>query len=417
MSRRVVVTGLGLVTPLGVGVSSTWEGVVNGKSGISSIGSFDTSGLPCTIAGQVPDFDLGPYIHPRDVKKMAKFIRYGLVAAHEAISDSGIDSLSAEEKLGIGLYMGSGIGGLDNIEQTTREVVLGGRINPFFIPSTLINLLAGQVAIKYGFAGPNLALATACTTGTHCLGEAARAIIQGDAEIIVSGSAESSITFLGVGGFCACRALATNFNDTPERASRPWDRDRNGFVMSEGAGVLVLEEYGHAKARGAKIHAEILGYGASGDAYHMTSPHPDGLGARMCMERALRAAKLNPGQIDYINAHSTSTELGDKTELNVVQSLFFESNDLVVMSSTKSSIGHTLGAAGSIEAIISIMALKEQVAPPTVNLENPIPEAKMNLAANVAYEKQMKYVLSNSFGFGGTNASLVIGKACESNRA
>lgn len=408
MERRVVVTGMGLVTPLGLGVKPSWNGVVNGKSGIKKVDIIQ--GLPCKIAGQVEDFDLEPYVPAREAKKMAKFIRYGLVATQEAVLDSGIDSLDEGTRSRVGVYMGSGIGGLDNIENTMRDLAAGGRISPFFIPSTLVNLFAGQAAIKYGFMGPNLAFATACTTGTHCLGEATRAIIQGDADIIVAGSAESSITPLGVGGFCACRALTTAFNDEPERASRPWDEGRSGFVMSEGAGVLVLEEYSHAKARGANIYAEFLGYGASGDAYHMTSPHPNGLGAIACMERALQRAKLAPEQIDYINAHSTSTVLGDEIELATVQKLFFEKNKKVVMSSTKSAIGHTLGAAGSIEAAFSILALQNQIAPPTINLERPAPEAKMNLAANVAYETKIDYVLSNSFGFGGTNATIIFGR-------
>jgi 3-oxoacyl-[acyl-carrier-protein] synthase II len=410
MERRVVVTGMGLVTPLGIGLEPSWNGVVNGRSGIKKINNFSEADLPCKIAGLVEDFDLEPYVPARDIKRMAKFIRYGLVATQEAVLDAGIDSLDEEVRSKVGVYMGSGIGGLDNIENTMRDLLAGGRISPFFIPSTLVNLFAGQAAIKHGFMGPNLAFATACTTGTHCLGEATRAIIQGDSDIIVAGSAESSITPLGIGGFCACRALTTAFNDEPERASRPWDTKRSGFVMSEGAGVLVLEEYEHAKARGANIYAELLGYGTSGDAYHMTSPHPNGLGATMCMEKALKKARLNPEQIDYINAHSTSTTLGDEIELATVQKLFFEKNSKVVMSSTKSSVGHTLGAAGSIEAAFSILALQNQVAPPTINLENPVPEARMNLAANVAYETKINYVLSNSFGFGGTNATIIFGR-------
>lgn len=409
-TRRVVVTGMGLVTPFGIGLEPSWSGVISGRSSIGRIESFDTTSLPCKVAGQVEGFNPELYIPARDVKKMAKFIRYGLAATQEAVLDAGLDCIDEKTRLKVGTYMGSGIGGLDNIENTMRDLVAGGRIGPFFIPSTLINLLAGQAALKYGFMGPNLALATACTTGTHCLGEAARAILHGEADIVVAGSAEASITPLGVGGFCACRALATEFNDEPESASRPWDEDRCGFVMSEGAGVLVLEEYSHAKARGVQMYAELLGYGVSCDAYHMTSPHPEGLGAKLCIERALGRAKVLPEQIDYINAHSTSTKLGDEIELDVVQGLFFEKNNKVIMSSTKSSIGHTLGAAGSIEAAFTILAMRHQVAPPTVNLEKPIPQARINLAPKIACETKINYAISNSFAFGGTNATIVFGR-------
>jgi 3-oxoacyl-[acyl-carrier-protein] synthase II len=304
--------------------------------------------------------------------------------------------------------MGSGIGGLGNIEESAKDLALTKKqVSPFFIPSTLVNLLAGQVSIKYRLTGPNRALATACTTGTHALGEAAQIIIRGDADVMIAGSAESSITPLGVKGFCACCALSTNFNHEPTKASRPWDKDRDGFVMSEGAGVVVLEEYEHAKKRGAKIYAEIAGYGLSGDGHHITSPHPQGKGARLCIERAIKNAKIAYEDIDYINAHGTSTQLGDKIELDVAQNLFFEKNKSVLMSSTKSSIGHMLGAAGSVELIFCALSLKNQVAPATINLDAPI-EAKINLVPHIAVNAQLKYVLSNSFGFGGTNASIVL---------
>jgi 3-oxoacyl-[acyl-carrier-protein] synthase II len=414
-TRRVVITGLGLVTPLGLNVDKTWSGVLSGKSGISTIKNFDASDFACQIAGEIPHgtkedcFNPEIYVSPRDVKRMDKFIHYGIAATKEAVTDSGLDISKCEsEGIVVGVCMGSGIGGLGNIENSALDLANKKQVSPFFIPSTLVNLLAGQISIRYGITGPNTALATACTTGTHSIGEAARTIMRGDASVMIAGSAESSITPLGVKGFCACRALSTKFNKEPTRASRPWDRDRDGFVMSEGAGVVILEEYNSAKERGAKIYAEIAGYGLSGDGYHITAPHPEGKGARLCIERAIKSAKINYEDIDYINAHGTSTGMGDKTELDVVQQLFFEKNKSITMSSTKSSIGHMLGAAGSVEVILCALSLRDQIAPPTINLDNPLEGAKINLIPHFAINKKLNYVLTNSFGFGGTNASMVL---------
>ncbi len=412
-SRRVVITGLGLITPLGLNTETTWTNLTAGKSAVRTIKGFDTHGLPCTIAGEIsndPNNGFNPegYVAARDVKKMARFIQYGVAAAQEAVNDSGIDLATTEEQ-GIiaGVCMGSGIGGLGNIEEGAKDLANKKHISPFFIPSTLINLLAGQVSIRHKITGPNMALATACTTGTHALGEAARIIMSGQADVMIAGSAESSITPLGVRGFCACNALSTHFNNDPTKASRPWDKDRDGFVMSEGAGVVVLEEYEQAKKRGAKIYAEVAGYGLSGDGHHITSPHPEGKGARLCIERAIKSAKINYEDVDYINAHGTSTQLGDRIELDVVQDLFFEKNKSVLMSSTKSSLGHMLGAAGSVELILCALSVRDNVVPPTINLDAPI-ESKINLVPHIAVSAKLNYVLSNSFGFGGTNASIVL---------
>lgn len=416
-TRRVVITGIGLITPLGVGVKPSWEGIIKSRSGIKSITKFDTSNLACKIAGTVDHstdngFNPEKFIDPRNVHKMDLFIQYGIGAATEAIEDSGWkvkDELSGDRT---GLILGSGIGGLGMIEETSVKFHKenNGKVSPFFIPSSLINLFAGHVSIKYGFTGPNQAVVTACSTGSHAIGDAMRMIQYGNVDVMVAGGAEAPVTPVGVAGFVAARALSTKYNSTPELASRPWDQDRDGFVMGEGAGVVVLEEYEHACARNAKIYAEIIGYGSTGDAYHMTSPHPDGRGAYRAMFYALKDAKIDASLIDYINAHGTSTPVGDAIELTAVQKLFLDANPNVLMSSTKSSIGHLLGAAGSVELIYSILAMRDQVAPPTLNLHKPIAEAKIDLVALEARNTKISYVLSNSFGFGGTNASLIIKK-------
>jgi 3-oxoacyl-[acyl-carrier-protein] synthase II len=406
--RRVVITGIGAITPLGSNVKDSWDNLIAGKSGIKNIDRFDVSSFSSKIAGLVSNFSPEDYIEPRDVKKMDLFIQYGLAAAHEAVIDSGILNLSDEVKSDIAVLTGSGIGGLRNIETTAIDLLQNGKISPFFIPSTLINLLSGHISIKYGFMGPNHSVVTACATGSHAIGDAARMIKYGDADIVIAGSAEAGVTPLGVAGFCACKALSAGFNNAPESASRPWDKRRDGFVISEGAGILVLEEYDHAVKRGAKIYGEILGYGMSGDAHHITSPHPEGLGALKAMQKSLKDAGVNPIEIDYINAHGTSTLQGDKLELLAVQKLF-EGNKNLRMSSTKSSIGHMLGAAGSVEFIFSLLALKNQIAPATLNLEEPIEEVNINLVPLEPQSFKITKILSNSFGFGGTNVSLVIG--------
>ncbi|QEK39794.1 beta-ketoacyl-ACP synthase II [Candidatus Sneabacter namystus] len=410
--RRIAITGVGMVTPLGRDARTTWDSILNCKSGIRQIKSFDASRHNCRIAGEIDNellqFTPEGCIAERDLKKMGRFMQFGFGATHEAIIDSGINLLEDNKKDSIGVYLGSGIGGLGNIEEASVEFNKGKNISPFFIPSTLINLLAGQVSIKYGFTGPNLSVATACTTGAHAIGEAAKMIRYNEADIMIAGSAEASITPLGVEGFCACKALTTKFNTNPEAASRPWDVNRSGFVMSEGAGVVILEELQHAKNRNANIYAELTGYGTSGDGYHYTSPHPEGKGALSCMNKALKDANIHPQDIDYVNAHGTSTQVGDKIELVAVQDLLFAANSKLVMSSTKSSLGHMLGAAGSVEIALCVLAMRDSVAPPTINLDQQISEVKMNLARNAPHEKRMHYIISNSFGFGGTNASIVI---------
>ncbi len=414
--RRVVVTGLGLITALGLNVESSWSGIINSMSGIKKINTFDPSPYPCKIAGSIDwsqdGFYPENYIEPRDVKKMDKFIQLGIGAAKEAIEDSGwmpTDELSLDRT---GILLGSGIGGLGTIEDTaiTLAQAKNGKVNPYFIPASLVNLLSGHISIKYGFSGPNHAVATACSTGTHAIGDAARIIKYGDADVMIAGGAESSITPLGIAGFASARALSTKYNDHPEQASRPWDEDRDGFVMGEGSGVVVLEEYEHAKARNAKIYGEIVGYGLTGDAYHITSPHPEGRGALRAMQNAIADAKINVQDIDYINAHGTSTPIGDAIELATVQKLFMQDNPKVLMSSTKSSIGHLLGAAGSVELIFSLLAMRDQVAPPTLNLYKPIADVKIDLVPLVARSAKIDCVLSNSFGFGGTNACLIVQK-------
>ena len=419
-NRRVVVTGIGLVTPLGLGQHHNWSRLLKGESGISLLSSFDASNLSCRIGGEIPSgnssegkLDLDEFFDIKEQRKLDRFIMLGLVAAHEAVLDSKIN-LSDESTLNnTGVIVGSGIGGLKTISETSILLEEKGprRISPFFIPSSLINLISGQISIKYGLKGPNHSVVTACSTGSHAIGDASRIISTGDAEIMIAGGAEAAICKLGVAGFAAARALSTSFNENPTKASRPWDIGRDGFVMGEGSGVLVLEEYEHAKRRNASIYAEIIGYGMSGDAHHITAPEPSGLGALQSMKKALQNAKLNATDIDYINAHGTSTPLGDLIELEAVFKLFDGNIKDLMMSSTKSSIGHLLGAAGAVEAIYSILAMKNSIVPPTINLENKAEEAKsFNLVPNLPIKKEINYSLSNSFGFGGTNASLVFKK-------
>ena len=417
MSRRVVVTGLGTVTPLACGVEPTWKRLVAGESGLRAIQSFDVSDLPCKIGGQVPRgetssglFNADDWVPPKDQRKMDEFIIFAMTAASQAVEDSGWKPQGDEERDRTGVLIGSGIGGLKTIHDTSITLQEKGprRVSPFFIPSALINLASGQLSIKYGFRGPNHSVVTACSTGAHAIGDAARLIQLGDADVMVAGGAEAAICRLGMAGFAAARALSTNFNDTPERGSRPWDKDRDGFVMGEGSGAVVLEEYEHAKKRGAKIYAEIVGYGMSGDAHHITAPAEDGNGGFRSMRAALRSAKLNAEDIDYVNAHGTSTPLGDEIELGAVKRLFGDHAYKLSMSSTKSSIGHLLGAAGAVEAIFCMLAIRDQVAPPTRNLDNPSEGCDIDLVPHQAKRRKIRYALSNSFGFGGTNASLVI---------
>ena len=408
-TRRIVITGVGMLTSLALNTADTWSKILAGKSGVKNITSFDTEKIACKIASEIPEFNAENYINPGDVRKMDRFIHLGIAAAIEAVEDSNILPQTDYQKDRTGVMLGSGIGGLNMIEKTSVEFhnSTRGKVSPYFIPASLVNLLSGHVSIKYGFAGPNSAVATACSTGAHAIGDAARMIKYGDADVMIAGGAEAPITPTGVAGFVAARALASSFNDKPTEASRPWDRDHDGFVIGEGAGVVVLEEYEHAKARGAKMYAEIIGYGLTGDAYHITSPN--GRGAYRAMENALKDGKLNPTQIDYINAHGTSTKMGDGNELNAVQTLFADNKDFS-MSSTKSSIGHLLGAAGSVEAIFTALALRDQIAPPTINLHNPIEGAYIDLVPLKAKKREINYALSNSFGFGGTNASLLLKK-------
>lgn len=415
--KRVVVTGLGLITPLGCGVEPTWQRLLAGESGIRAIQSFDVSDMPVKIAGQIPPgdkasglFNPDDWVETKDRKKMDKFILFALTAAVQAVEDSGWKPQDEEDRERTGVMIGSGIGGLPSIAEGAMCIHEKGprRLSPFFIPAALINLASGHVSIRYGFRGPNHAVVTACATGAHAIGDAARMIQLDDADVMVAGGTEAAVCRLGLAGFAAARALSTNFNDTPERASRPWDKDRDGFVMGEGAGCVVLEEYEHAKKRGAKIYAEIVGYGMSGDAYHLTAPSPDGNGGFRAMKAALKRANMSPEDIDYINAHGTSTPLGDEIELGAVKRLFGDHARSISMSSTKSAIGHLLGAAGSVEAIFSILAMRDQVAPPTLNLDNPSPGCEgVDLVPKVAKERKMRAALSNSFGFGGTNASLI----------
>jgi len=406
--RRVVITGLGIVSPVGNSVAEAWESIVAGRSGIGPITSFDVSDFPVRFGGSVKNFDVTDYISKKDARKMDTFIHYGIAAGSQAIEDAGleIDERNAER---IGVSIGSGIGGLPGIEKNYDAYLKGGprRISPFFVPGNIINMISGNLSIKYGIKGPNIALVTACTTGTHSIGEAARIIDYGDADVMVAGGAEMATTPTGLGGFAAAKALSTR-NDDPQRASRPWDRDRDGFVLSDGAGVLVLEELEHARARGARIYAEVVGYGRSGDAYHMTQPLTNGDGAARCMLNALRDAGLAPDDIDYINAHGTSTPAGDVAEVNAVKRALGSHAREVAVSSTKSMTGHLLGAAGGIEAIFSTLAIHHQIAPPTINYENPDPDCDLDFVPNEARDMKIDVAMSNSFGFGGTNGTLVM---------
>ncbi|WP_026872738.1 beta-ketoacyl-ACP synthase II [Inquilinus limosus] len=414
--RRVVITGMGMVTPLGAGVKTNWDRLIAGQSGIGAITTFDVSDLPARIAGLVPrgtgpgDFDVDSAVPPKDQRKNDVFIHYAIAAANEAIGDSGWQPPSDEARDRTGVMIGSGIGGLQWIAEGSLTLEEKGprRISPFFIPAALINLASGQVSIQHGFRGPNHAVVTACSTGAHAIGDAARLIMWDDADVMVAGGAEAAVCRLGLAGFAAARALSTGYNDTPDRASRPYDKGRDGFVMGEGAGVVVLEELEHAKARGAKIYAEVVGYGLSGDAHHITAPPDDGNGGFRAMSAALKRAGLSPSDIDYVNAHGTSTPLGDEIELGAVKRLFGNAIETVSMSSTKSAIGHLLGAAGAVEAIYSVLAVNHDVVPPTLNLEDPSETCLgVDLVPKQAKERPVRAALSNSFGFGGTNASLI----------
>ena len=419
--RRVAVTGVGLVTPLACGTDASWSKLTEGQSGLGAITNFDVSDIPSKIAGQVPRSDVenasdqnlfnpDEWVPRKDQRRMDTFIQYGMAAAAYAVKDAGWTPEDEASLLRTGVMIGSGIGGLPEIEKSAQVVAEGKirRLSPFFIPASLINLVSGQVAMKYGFKGPNHAVVTACSSGAHAIGDAARLIQWGDAEVMIAGGAEAAICRLGVAGFAQARALSTNFNDTPEQGSRPWDKDRDGFVIGEGAGILILEEWEHAQKRGAKIYAEVIGYGMSGDAHHITAPAEDGDGAYRAMEAALQRAELNPEDIDYINAHGTSTPLGDEIEHGAVKRLFGDSAYNLAMSSTKSAIGHLLGAAGAVETIFSILAIDQGVVPPTLNLDNPSENCDLNLVPHSAQNRKIRVALSNSFGFGGTNASLIV---------
>ncbi len=417
--RRVVVTGLGLVTPLGGDVETTWKNILASKSGAGRITRFDPSDQKCTIACEVKPadheygFDANKRVDHKVQRQVDPFIVYGIDAAGQALEDAGLTEMSEEERLRAGCSIGSGIGGLPGIESESLVLAEKGpsRVSPHFVHGRLINLVSGQVSIKYGLMGPNHAVVTACSTGAHAIGDAARMIKDGDADVMLAGGAESAICPLGIAGFAQARALSTAFNDEPEKASRPYDKDRDGFVMGEGAGIVVLEEYEHAKARGAKIYAEVLGYGLSGDAYHVTAPHPEGSGAFRSMDMALKKAGMAPADIDYINAHGTSTPMGDELELGAVRRLFGDAIGNVSMSSTKSAIGHLLGGAGAVEAIFCILAMRDQIVPPTLNLDNPSDSCEgVDLVPHKAKQREVRAVLNNSFGFGGTNASLVLKK-------
>ena len=416
--RRVVVTGLGLVTPLADGVEESWSRLLAGQSGAGTISRFDPSNVVTKYACEVPygdgsggTFDPDRYMEPKERRKVDHFILFGMAAAQQAVEDAGWTPDAAEDLERTGVMMGSGIGGLRSIEETTNIIRDKGvrRVSPFFIPGALINLISGQVSIRYGFRGPNHSVVTACATGAHAIGDATRLIMFGDADVMVAGGAEASICEIGIVGFNACKALSTKRAEDPTTASRPYDRDRDGFVMGEGAGVVVLEEYEHARARGAKIHGEILGYGMSGDAFHITAPAEDGDGGLRAMRAALKNAGLRPDQVDYINAHGTST-MADTIELKAVETLLGDAAAKATLTSTKSSVGHLLGAAGAVEAIFSILAIRDQVAPPTINLDNPAVETALDLAPNASRERRIDVALSNSFGFGGTNAALLVGK-------
>ncbi len=407
-TRRVVITGLGAVTPLANNVPDTWDGIINGRSGIGPIDSFDISSFATTFGGVIRNFNIGDYIPEKDAKRMDGFMHYGIAAGCQAFEDAGIE-VTEENAERIGVAIGAGIGGITGIEECYATYVAGGarKISPFFVPGNITNMISGNLSIKYGLKGPNFAIVTACTTGTHNIGDAARLIKYGDADVMVAGGAERCTTSpTAMGGFASAKALSRR-NDDPQRASRPWDRDRDGFVLSDGAGVVVLEELEHAKARGAKIYAEVVGYGMSGDAYHITSPSLGGEGAARCMRNAIRDAKLNVTDVDYINAHGTSTPAGDVGETHAMKTALGDHAYKVAVSSTKSMIGHLLGAAGGIEAVLSALALHHQIAPPTINLENPDPECDLDYVPNIARDMKIDVAISNSFGFGGTNGTLV----------
>ncbi len=413
--RRVVVTGIGLLSSIGVGKEKTWNNLLNGKSGIKKIDQFNTDEFSCKIAGYISNdenntnyFDISSHLDIKEIKRNDRFIQYGIVAAKMAVEDSGIQNLSDADKLNTGVIVGSGIGGLETIYNGSLTIKNSGprRLSPFFIPSSLINLLSGQISIKYGFKGPNHSVVTACATGAHSIGDAGEIIKRGAADIMIAGGAEAAVCELGLAGFCAARSLSTSYNDDPELASRPWDKNRDGFVMGEGAGIIVLEELEHAKKRGAKIYAELIGYGMSGDAYHITAPSEDGDGGFRAMKQSLKMANISPENIDYVNAHGTSTIKGDQIELNAIMKLF-RNNENLFVSSTKSSIGHLLGAAGSVESIFSILAINNSIAPATLNLEDPIESNNIKLVSKVPKETKINIALSNSFGFGGTNTALL----------
>jgi 3-oxoacyl-[acyl-carrier-protein] synthase II len=415
--RRVVITGLGLVTPVGCGVNAAWRNLLAGESGARRIEEFEASDLSCQIANFVPrgatgdgKFNPDDWMEPKEQRKVDHYIIYAVAAADQALTDSGWTADTPEKQERTGVLIGSGIGGLSGIADTSILLKEKGprRVSPFFIPGRLINLAAGYVSIKHGLKGPNHAVVTACATGTHAIGDAARLVALGDADVMVAGGTESPICRIGMAGFIACRALSTGFNDRPKQASRPYDKDRDGFVMGEGAGIVVLETLEHAKARGAKIYAEVIGYGMSGDAYHITAPSESGDGALRCMKAALKSAKIDVSEIDYVNAHGTSTPMGDEIELGAVERLFANAAGKVAMSSTKSAVGHLLGAAGAVEAIFSVLALRDNIAPPTLNLDNPSVETAIDLVPHKAKAREIDTVLSNSFGFGGTNASLIM---------
>ncbi|HEY7739696.1 MAG TPA: beta-ketoacyl-ACP synthase II [Steroidobacteraceae bacterium] len=406
--RRVVVTGLGMVTPLGNTVAGSWAAALAGRSGIGPITRFDTTGFPCTIAGSVPDFDVTRYLPAKDARRMDPFLQFGVAAGVQAIADAGLEVTDANRRR-IGLVFGAGIGGLSTIEENYAkylETRTPKKISPFYIPASITNMISGHLSIMYGITGPNLAVVTACTTSTHSIGIGLRTIQYGDADVIVAGGAEMAQTPTAVGGFCQARAVSTR-NDEPARASRPWDRDRDGFVMGDGAGAMVLEEYGHAQARGARVYAELTGFGMSGDAFHITAPPDDGAGARLSMENCLRDAGLNPEQVQYVNAHATSTPLGDLSETVAIKNAFGAHASRLAVSSTKSMTGHLLGAAGVVEAIFSVLAIRDQVAPPTINLENPGEGCDLDYVPNTARQMKIDVVASNSFGFGGTNGTLI----------
>lgn len=406
--RRVVITGLGIISPVGIGIPTAWQNIVAGKSGISKITHFDASAMASQIAGEVKDFDVTQFLSAKDARRMDRFIHFGLAAGIEAFKDSGLE-VTDQNSERIGVNIGSGIGGLPMIEETHNDYLASGprKISPFFIPGTIINMISGNLSVMYGLKGPNLAMVSACTTGTHCIGESARIIEYGDADVMIAGGSEATVSALAVGGFSSARALSTR-NDDPATACRPWDKDRDGFVMGEGAGVMVLEEYEHAKARGAKIYAELAGYGMSGDAYHITSPNSDG--PKRSMLNALRNAGLNPDAVQYVNAHGTSTPLGDKNETDAIKLAFGDHAYKLVVNSTKSMTGHLLGGAGGIESVFCALAVHNQISPPTINIFEQDPECDLDYCANVARDMKIDVAVNNNFGFGGTNGSLVFRK-------